>query len=68
MKNKDYAKFGGANKVHYGKCGSGVLKVIRMDRKQLIWLSEICKNEGHIVHNYVHVFNVRQEVVWSTQF
>ena len=24
MKNNGYAKFGGANKVHYGKCGSGV--------------------------------------------
>ena len=24
MKNKDYAKFWGANKVHYRKCGSGV--------------------------------------------
>ena len=25
MKNKGYAKFWGANKVHYGKCASGVL-------------------------------------------
>ena len=29
MKNKGYAKFGGgwggANEVHYGKCGSGIL-------------------------------------------
>ena len=24
MKNKGYAKFAGANKVHYRKCGSGV--------------------------------------------
>ena len=24
MQSKGYAKFGGANEVHYGKCGSGV--------------------------------------------
>ena len=24
MKNKGYVKFYGANKVHYGKCGSGL--------------------------------------------
>ena len=24
VKNKGYAKFGGANKVHYGRCASGV--------------------------------------------
>ena len=24
MKNKGYAKIAGTNKVHYGKCGSGV--------------------------------------------
>ena len=24
MKNKGYAKFGGATKVHYGRCLSGV--------------------------------------------
>ena len=28
MKNKGYEKFGEANKVHYGKCESGV-KVLR---------------------------------------
>ena len=28
MKNKGYAKFGGTNKVHYGKCGSGVYKTV----------------------------------------
>ena len=27
MKNKGYAKFFGENKVHYQKCGSGVLNV-----------------------------------------
>ena len=27
MKNKGYAKFFGENKVHYRKCGSGVLTV-----------------------------------------
>ena len=30
MKNKGYAKFAGANKVHYGKCGSGT---VRMDNQ-----------------------------------
>ena len=24
IENNAYAKFGGANKVHYGRCGSGV--------------------------------------------
>ena len=27
MKNRGYAKFWGANKVHYGKCGSGILSM-----------------------------------------
>ena len=37
MKNKGYANFGvgvgggGGNKVHYGKCGSGVLKKITVE-------------------------------------
>ena len=26
LENNAYAKFWGANKVHYGKCGSGVLR------------------------------------------
>ena len=28
MKNKGYAKFWGASKVHYGRCASGVLKTL----------------------------------------
>ena len=31
MKNKGYAKFCGANKVHYGRCASGVLPQAELD-------------------------------------
>ena len=31
MKNKDYAKIWGTNKVHYGKCESGVLIFVGLD-------------------------------------
>ena len=32
LENNAYAKFWGANKVHYGKCGSGVLRAKATDQ------------------------------------
>ena len=31
MKNKGYAKFGGTNKVRYGRCSTGVLPQAGLD-------------------------------------
>ena len=33
MKNKGYAKFGGANKVYYGRCTSGELLFKKRSRR-----------------------------------
>ena len=43
MKTKGYAKFGGGggtNRVHYGKCGSGVLASLRKSKVLTFVVSE----------------------------
>ena len=52
MKNKGYAKFGGTNKVHYGKCGSGVYKTVYVVNSSLELVPV-----GLLGYTYVTLFN-----------
>ena len=45
MKNKGYAKFWWANKVHYGKCGSGVCEDRRLCPRDDLQTFYLCEDE-----------------------